>query len=699
MNVTKRIICLMLALCCMLSMAQGLSLRADAYASAKPLPELTGNKGQDVANIAISQLGYGEDSRGGTVYGAWWTEMTNWGYDYTRAGWCAIFAMWCAHYAGAGMEIAFDKRGAVPQNCMNWLLTNASGDTTFSTAPAPGDFIFFGYGSSVEHVAIVVAYDRATNKVTFVGGNQGNKVTQFTMSYTASAKYGSQRIVGIGRPKYGSSAIVPTCSCEESYAGYYQCITESDSLNMRSGHGTAYSVVGSIPPGATVYISKAQGISDGSWAHVEYNGVKGYCSMQYLKRLSEYDVEVIYDEHTGNVTGANVEIYDHVTVDEMTLTLPEQLVVNPGETSALIRITANSGFLLNLEIPLVGDFSGVKPMILDAVGNAIYLEEYSLTENGVLVTVAGTVKLQLVNEAESHTHDYTALVTKQPGCEVAGETSYACACGHSYTEAIAATGHTEGEAVREKESAATCGAAGGYDSVVYCAVCSEELSRTTVTLPATGEHDYTTESERMDATCTDDGYYILLCSCGAVEEVTIDALGHSYANGVCGVCGEEDPDFVKTVILSGSYKSFGNAADTFTILLIPVGAEEAAYTFINEDSSANSGTWSIAGVLPGSYTVQVMKKNHITREYTITIGDSDGVLDVEAWLVGDVNGDGLVNFSDYSKILKQSKAPSAAELTGYAWLCGDVTGDNMINFSDYGKVLAQAKGSGNLWLD
>lgn len=695
MKLTKRILCLLLSLCCLLPMAQGLSLRADAYASAKPLPELTGNKGQDVANIAISQLGYSEDSSG-TVYGAWWAGVTG-SSVFTKAGWCAMFAMWCADKAGAGMGIAYDRRGAQPAKLMDWLLNNASGDTTFSVAPAPGDFIFFSTGSSAQHVAIVVGYDSSTNKVTFVGGNQGDRVTQFTMKYTASAYFGSQRIIAIGRPKYGTSVIVPTCSCSDTYAGYYQCITETSSLNIRSGHGTAFGIVGSIPPGATVYVSKAQGVSDSSWAHVEYNGVKGYCSMQYLKRLLEYSMEVTYDEHTGNVTGANIEIYDHVSVDEMALTLPEQLVINPGETSAPICVTAKSGFLLNLEIPLVGDFSQVKPMIIDAIGQAIYLEEYSLTDNGILVPVAGTVELRLINEADPHTHEYTSQVTKQPSCDAAGETTYSCACGDSYTESIAATGHTEGEAVREKETAATCGAAGSYDNVVYCATCGEELSRTTVTLPATGEHDYATETERMDATCTDDGYYILWCSCGAVDEVAIEALGHSFANGVCSVCGEEDPNFIKGVTVSGSYKSFANAADIFTVLLIPSGAEEASYMFTNEDSPANSGTWSVEAVTEGTYTVRVIKTNHVTREYTLTVGDSAVTLDVEIWLLGDVNGDSRVNYVDYGLVLAQAKNPGAAALEGYALDCGDVSGDGRINYVDYGKVLAQAKGNTTLW--
>ena len=100
---------------------------------------------------------------------------------------------------------------------------------------------------------------------------------------------------------------------------------------------------------------------------------------------------------------------------------------------------------------------------------------------------------------------------------------------------------------------------------------------------------------------------------------------------------------------------------------------------------------------PGSYTVRVSKNNHVTREYTLTVGSDGAKLDVEVWLMGDVTGDGLVNFSDYSKVLSQSKKPNSQILTDYAFLCGDVTGDGAINFADYSKVLSQAKGKGSLW--
>ena len=69
-----------------------------------------------------------------------------------------------------------------------------------------------------------------------------------------------------------------------------------------------------------------------------------------------------------------------------------------------------------------------------------------------------------------------------------GYTTYTCAvCGDSYvSDEVGALGHTKGEAVRENEVAADCLNAGSYESVIYCTVCGEELSRETVTVKALG---------------------------------------------------------------------------------------------------------------------------------------------------------------------------------------------------------------------
>ncbi len=44
--------------------------------------------------------------------------------------------------------------------------------------------------------------------------------------------------------------------------------------------------------------------------------------------------------------------------------------------------------------------------------------------------------------SSSHKHSYTSTVTKQPTCSSTGVRTYTCSCGDSYTEEIAATGHT-----------------------------------------------------------------------------------------------------------------------------------------------------------------------------------------------------------------------------------------------------------------
>ena len=185
--------------------------QASAYSDAYSLPSLTGNQAVDTANIAKSQLGYTYD--GGTVYGAWWNGVTNWGVDYTQAGWCAIFVCWCANKAGAGLGIAYDKNGASPGYLFDWLKNNARYDTSFSTAPQAGDFIFFGNSSGgVEHVAVVTEYDASSGRVYLVGGNQGNGVGAVTSSscrWASGSTWGSQYILGYGRPNYGGGTVTP----------------------------------------------------------------------------------------------------------------------------------------------------------------------------------------------------------------------------------------------------------------------------------------------------------------------------------------------------------------------------------------------------------------------------------------------------------------------------------------------------------
>ena len=89
--------------------------------------------------------------------------------------------------------------------------------------------------------------------------------------------------------------------------------------------------------------------------------------------------------------------------------------------------------------------------------------------------------------------------------------------------------HTPAEAVRENEVPADCTNDGSYESVVYCAECGEEISRETVTIPATGHTEEIIPG--YEATCTEygltDGKRCTVCGEVTLMQQVIPATGHT----------------------------------------------------------------------------------------------------------------------------------------------------------------------------
>ena len=146
------------------------------------------------------------------------------------------------------------------------------------------------------------------------------------------------------------------------------------------------------------------------------------------------------------------------------------------------------------------------------------------------------------------------------------------------------------------------------------------------------------------------------------------------------------------VTVSGTATSFNSDTDDVTVQLIESGASEAAYEAVVQ---GNSASYSISNVAPGTYTMKVMKQNHVTREYTVIVGTNTVVQDVKIHLKGDINGDGKVNTSDVGKANAHVKKVST--LTGYEFACADVNGDGKVNTSDVGKMNAHVKKTNFLW--
>ncbi|MBP3329908.1 MAG: dockerin type I repeat-containing protein [Clostridia bacterium] len=105
--------------------------------------------------------------------------------------------------------------------------------------------------------------------------------------------------------------------------------------------------------------------------------------------------------------------------------------------------------------------------------------------------------------------------------------------------------------------------------------------------------------------------------------------------------------------------------------------------------------YNLKGVENGTYTLEVSAENHVTREYTVTIGDEAVNLDIQINHIGDINGDGKITVLDYNKVLKHVK--KTGNLDDYERACADVDGNGKVMVSDYARILRHVKKTDLLW--
>ena len=121
---------------------------------------------------------------------------------------------------------------------------------------------------------------------------------------------------------------------------------------------------------------------------------------------------------------------------------------------------------------------GYKKSVATCTSPAKYYYSCSIEQDGSACGAAGTTTFAYGEKAPAnHTGEPGDWLSDADG----HWKEYAC-CGVRTAQA----GHTEELPVKENDVAAACETDGGYDDVVYCEVCSKELSRTSHTIPATG---------------------------------------------------------------------------------------------------------------------------------------------------------------------------------------------------------------------
>ncbi len=211
-------------------------------------------------------------------------------------------------------------------------------------------------------------------------------------------------------------------------------------------------------------------------------------------------------------------------------------------------------------------------------------------------------------------------------------------------EEVSALGHTEGEAKTEKEVEADCENDGSYDTVVYCTVCGEELSRKTTVVPALGHKEGEAKTEKeVEADCENDGSYdtVVYCTvCGeelSRDTTVVPALGHKEGEAVtekeveadcvtdgsydtvvyCTVCGEELSR--KTTVVPASGHTYDSKVADQDHMKSEATCENGTVYYYEcsvcgEADRNDAHTWEDSDMLPhdftGAWSYSVTEKQH-----------------------------------------------------------------------------------------
>ena len=161
----------------------------------------TGNQAVDIAQVALTQLGYAETGDNYTKYNVWFYGSNQ------SAPWCAIFISWCAAQAGVPESIVARNARASGFSVSNMRL-NRYGAPAYAfgdKAAQCGDIAYIdNSGNEVSnHVGLV--YKADSEYIYTVEGNCGDKV--ITRKYsTRTGRIGSSKvkIVFFARPDYAN---------------------------------------------------------------------------------------------------------------------------------------------------------------------------------------------------------------------------------------------------------------------------------------------------------------------------------------------------------------------------------------------------------------------------------------------------------------------------------------------------------------
>lgn len=210
----------------------------------------------------------------------------------------------CTAYAyGRAYEILGSEPKLSWNNAEQWYDYNKSnGYYKYGQTPKVGAIACWSYNGGGGHVAVVEKVENG--QITFSNSAWSGK--RFYLSYASTSDknaggnswWNFQGYIYLGNFSGSTSTTQATTKKVTYTTGTYKTDVD-DYLNMRSGAGTSYSYVTSVPGNVTLNVTKVSTAGGYTWGYTSYNGKTGWVALDFVllflhQRYSQQQQSLLY---------------------------------------------------------------------------------------------------------------------------------------------------------------------------------------------------------------------------------------------------------------------------------------------------------------------------------------------------------------------------------------------------------------------
>ena len=217
----------------------------------------------------------------------------------------------------------------------------------YGKTPKLGAIACWVYSSGTAgHVAVVE--DISKNTITFSNSAYGGDVFYTSTAPVDDPSNGNDYWIFQGYIYIGDYASPGDSDNAETNGDVYR-ITSDNGVNLRSGAGTSYKVIGAIAYGQTATVTKTKKADGYNWGYTNYNGKTGWFVIDFAELIYKRTEDHIEEDNNpkyvkGDLDGDNYLTITDATIIQMILSkiiTPTEYMLKVGDYDGNSKININ----------------------------------------------------------------------------------------------------------------------------------------------------------------------------------------------------------------------------------------------------------------------------------------------------------------------------------------------------------------------